>query len=296
MAVLKQSTSRAAIALGGVFDLVDLRVGAERALAEARAEAARIVEEAKREGDRLRADARREGVAAGEAEGRAKGLEEGRRKGEAEGHAAAKAEHDAAFRAIEEGFANEFGAWIGARDDVMRAAERDLAGIAVAIAEGIVREHVQINRDVVVREVQAAITLFARATRVTVETAPEDLEIVRHAMPTLAEALPQGAIVQIVAREGMERGGCVIRSSEGAIDARLETQFRRMREGLVGIEHARATEAAIAEAAQEIESSGARAVDDLHAESDAASSEAADDAQDDAQDDTQDDTQEGAES
>ena len=234
MAVVKQSSSRAGVALGGVFNLVDLRTGAERALAEAQSEAARIVEAARREGERVRAAAEQEGFAQGHAAGLAQGEAEGRTKGEAEGHAAAKAAHDAALQAIEEGFATELGRWMAVRDDAMRFAERELAGIAVSMAERIVREHVKCDPSVVAREAEAAIGLFARATRVTVEVAPDDAPILAESMPRLVAALPEGAAVSIVPREGIARGGCVIRSSEGSVDARLETQFRRMREGLVG--------------------------------------------------------------
>jgi flagellar biosynthesis/type III secretory pathway protein FliH len=233
MAVLKQSSSRAGVAVGGVFSLGDLRVGAERALSDAQAEAARVLEAAKREGERIRAAAERDGFAKGHAEGLAKGEAEGRAKGETEGHAAAKAVHDAALQAIEEGFATELGRWMAVRDDAMRFAERELAAIAVTMAEGIVREHVRADPTVVAREAEAAIGLFARATRVTVEIAPEDAPILAESMPRLVAALPEGATVSIVSREGIARGGCVIRSSEGSVDARLETQFRRMREGLV---------------------------------------------------------------
>ena len=234
MAVLKQSSSRTGVAIGGVFSLGDLRVGAERALSDAQAEAARVLEAARREGERIRAAAERDGFAKGHAEGFAKGEAEGRAKGETEGHAAAKAAHDAALQAIEEGFATELGRWMAVRDDAMRFAERELAAIAISMAEGIVREHVKSDPTVVAREAEAAIGLFARATRVTVEVAPDDAPILAESMPRLVAALPEGATVSIVSREGIARGGCVIRSSEGSVDARLETQFRRMRDGLVG--------------------------------------------------------------
>lgn len=234
MAVLKHSSSRAGVATGGVFSLGDLRVDAERALSDAQAEAARIVDAAKREAERLRTAAERDGFAKGHAEGVAKGHAEGIAKGDAEGHAAAKTAHDAALQAIEEGFATELGRWMAVRDDAMRFAERELAAIAISMAEGIVREHVKADPAVVAREAEAAIGLFARATRVTVEVAPEDAPILAESMPRLVAALPEGAAVSIVSREGIARGGCVIRSSEGSVDARLETQFRRMREGLIG--------------------------------------------------------------
>ncbi|MFM2164965.1 MAG: Flagellar assembly protein FliH, partial [Planctomycetota bacterium] len=63
---------------------------------------------------------------------------------------------------------------------------------------------------------------------------PEDEALVAGSMPSLRAALPAGAEVELVARDGIARGGVVIRSSEGTVDARIETQFRRMRDGLVG--------------------------------------------------------------
>jgi flagellar assembly protein FliH len=210
MAVLKQTSPHASVAGGGVFDLSDLRGEAERAVATARAEAARIVDEARREAARLHAEAQRAGFAKGEAEGLAKGREDGLVQGAAEGR------------------------WMSVRDEAMRTAERELAGIAIAIAESVVREHVRANPDAVARATEAAVGLFARATRIAIEVAPDDAPLVAESMPRLSAALPEGATVSIVAREGVARGGCVIRSSEGSVDARIETQFRRMREGLLG--------------------------------------------------------------
>jgi flagellar assembly protein FliH len=234
MSVLKQTSPRASVAVGGVFDLSDLRGEAERAVVAARAEAARIVDEARREAARLQAEAQRAGFAKGEAEGLAKGREDGLAQGAAEGLAAARTEHAERLATIEHAFAEEFVRWMGTRDEVMRGAERELAGVAIAMAESIVREHVRVQPDVVARAVEAAIGLFARATRVTIEVAPEDAPLVAEAMPQLAAALPEGAAVSIVQRAGIARGGCVIRSSEGSVDARIETQFRRLREGLLG--------------------------------------------------------------
>ena len=217
-----------------MFDLGDLRAGAERVLREAREEAARIVANARADADRQRVDGRSEGHARGLAEGRVEGLTAGRIEGEAVGRAAAAAAHNTALTTIEEMFAAEFLRWNAQRDEVMRNAERELAAIAVAIAERVVREHVRHDPSVVVREVEAAVSLFSRATRVSIEISPDDEALVSEAMPSLRAALPMGAEVTLSARAGIERGGCVIRSSEGSVDARMETQFRRMREGIVG--------------------------------------------------------------
>jgi len=69
---------------------------------------------------------------------------------------------------------------------------------------------------------------------VSIEVSPDDAPLVSEAMPRLSAALPEGAAVSIVARDDVARGGCRIRSSEGSVDARIETQFRRIRDGILG--------------------------------------------------------------
>lgn len=234
MAVLKASSSRIRSPEGGVFDLGDLRREGERLLAEARAEADRIVAEARREAESLRRAAHEQGLG----QGRIEGEKAGRATGEEAGRAEARAAHAAELARIEQGFAEALTAFAAAREERMRECDRELAGVAIAIAEGVVRREVRGDASVVLREVEDAIALFARATRLRIEIDPEDEATVAAAMPSLCAALPADADIALVAVPGIGRGGCVIRSPEGAVDARLETQFRRIRDGLVGEEGA----------------------------------------------------------
>lgn len=234
MALIKPTSPRASTATGGVFDLSDLREGAARALREANEEAARIVAAARREADALRASAREEGVAEGRAAGLAAGRAEGLAAGEAAGRAAAHAERAQALDAMVETISAEFMRWHAERESVLRAAERDLAAIAVAIAESIVRAEVRHDPRIVAREVAAAVALFAGATRIAVAIAPEDEPLVAEALPSLRAALAQGAEIALEADPRVARGGCVVRTGDGSVDARLETRFARMREALVG--------------------------------------------------------------
>lgn len=238
MAVLKATSTRTRGAEGGVFDLADLRTEAEGLLASARAEAARIVADARREADAIRRAAHDEGHAAGEAAGRAAGEKAGRAAGEAAGRAEARAAHAEELARIENGFGEALVAFASARDERMRECDRELAGVAIAIAEGVVRREVRSDRALVLREVEDALALFSRATRLRIEIDPEDEAVVREAMPSLSAALPADADIALVAVPGIGRGGCMIRSPEGAVDARIDVQFRRMRDGIVGEEGA----------------------------------------------------------
>lgn len=234
MAVIKATAQRPTFAGTSLHDLGDLRRGAEEVLAQARAEAARLVAEAKREVERVFSESRESGFEQGKEEGFSAGLAEGRAAGESAGREEARAAHEVMIKALEESFGTEFMRWTQVREEIMRSAERELAGIAIAIAESIVREHVRCDQSAVARQVEQAVALFARATRVSIEVAPEDEPLVRETLPSLCAMLPPDAEIALRARAGITRGGCFIRSSEGTVDARIETLFRRMREGIVG--------------------------------------------------------------
>jgi flagellar assembly protein FliH len=249
MAVIKSTASKPTFAGTSLHDLGDLRRNAEEALARARAEADRLVADAKREVERIYSESRESGFEQGKEEGYAVGLAEGRAAGEVAGREQSRTTHEVMIKALEESFGAEFMRWIGIREELLRHAERELAGIAIAIAESIVREHIRAEPKAVLRQVEQAVALFARATRVSIEVAPEDEALVRESLPSLCAALPPEADVAVRARAGIARGGCYIRSSEGTVDARIETLFRRMREGIVGAgEPAPAPEAAAAPA------------------------------------------------
>lgn len=244
MSVIKSTQSRPSFAGTSLYDLSDLRVGAEQALARARAEAERLVGDAKREVERVFSESRESGFEQGKSEGYETGLAEGRAAGEAAGRAEARAAHEALILALEQSISAEFGRWMSHRESVMRDAEREMAKIAILIAESVVRRQVTQDPTIVVRQVECAVALFARATRVAIEIAPEDEVMVRDAFPSLCAMLPADAEISLRARPGISRGGCVVRSSEGTVDARIETQFRRIREGIIG--HSEATEPEIA--------------------------------------------------
>jgi flagellar assembly protein FliH len=234
MAVIKSTASKPGFAGTSLYDLSDLRLTAERTLAEARAEAERLIAGAKREVEQVYSESRESGFEQGQVEGYATGLGEGRAAGEAAGRADARAEHQAMILALEQSLSTEFGRWMAAREEIMRQAERELAKIAILIAESVVRMHVSADPSVIARQVETAVALFARATRVSIEIAPEDEILVRDALPNLCALLPVGAEISLRPVAGIARGGCVVRSSEGTVDARIETQFRRVREALLG--------------------------------------------------------------
>jgi flagellar assembly protein FliH len=188
---------------------------------EARARADEIVRAARAEADRVREEARREGFDRGRDEGRAQAAREERERVAAEA---------AALRAILEEAAR---ALLARRDEFLAAAERDLVRLAVAIAGKIVRAEVQSGRKVAPAAVRRAVELAGRRRELRVLLHPEDLALVDADLPALRRDFPQGGPVTLEASDRVSRGGCLVLTAEGAVDAEVETQLREIERGLL---------------------------------------------------------------
>lgn len=176
----------------------DARLEAERILAEARAEAERVVAEAQAEAERLRAQA--------QAEGRERGLQ-------------AVTELLAGARAV------------AARARTEAAAE--LRALAVHIAEKILGRQLALAPELVVDVAAEALRHAGEPRELVIRAHPDDVEALERGKPRLLERCRRSAIV-VRGDARIARGGCVVESDLGAVDARLSTQLEAIERALKG--------------------------------------------------------------
>ena len=147
-------------------------------------------------------------------------------EGLAEGLAEARALIAPAFEAVAE--AERL---IRAREeDFLRAAERSAVELALAIAEKIVGAAVSARPETVLEVVGGALLRTATRHRLVIEVNPEDLELVSESAEGLAARLGGVQRLDVVAERRVERGGCIVRTEEGEIDARIGSQLERLAE------------------------------------------------------------------
>lgn len=223
-----------------VMNLGDILREGETAIAEARAEAARILAEARAERERLLVGAAEEG----RREGMERGLEEGRKAGEAEGAKAAAEAHRAALQKIEESWNAALESFESQRAEMLAMLRRDGLALALDMAGRIVKRVVELDEQVATRQLEAALAVLARPTRLTVAIHPEDRSTVESALPALLVRFQDATHAEIVVDPTVGRGGCVVRAaSGGVIDATVESQLRRLIATLGGESAAPAVEA-----------------------------------------------------
>ncbi len=207
-----------------VLDLGDLARQGEAMIDRARREADRIVEDAKAERERLIAGADERG----HAEGYARGLEEGNAKGHEDGRAAALAGQQTAFQQLEAAWMEALAAFEKRRDSLHSEAERGVVSLAVSLGERVAKHAIEADEQAAARQLQEAIGLAMRPSRVRVRVSPGDAEGVREAMPGLADRLGTSASVEFLEDESLSHGSVVIEADESRIDGTIETQLERI--------------------------------------------------------------------
>jgi len=137
-----------------------------------------------------------------------------------------------ALEAFKQSFARQATSQVGALlasigaqlDGLQQELAQSVAATALALAHQVVRSELAQRPESVVQVAQEALeTLLLSARHVTLRVHPDDQPLVADGAAEVLEA--RGA--RLVADPSIERGGCIVESSIGVVDASVETRWRR---------------------------------------------------------------------
>jgi len=228
MAVIKSAQSSRLLKEAVVLDMGDLGRQAQRILNEARREAEEIIQDAKAQADRLVAGADARGYAEGVARGHGEGLEAGRK----EGRELALAEWREQFEDLSKAWTEALASWELQRDDMLHDAREGVIRFALALAGKVVRRMVQTDPAIVRDQLSEALALVARPTSLEITLHPDDRAAAENELPQLAAKIASCRHTSIREDPSMSRGGCIISTAGGRVDASIETQLDRIAEAL----------------------------------------------------------------
>jgi flagellar assembly protein FliH len=155
---------------------------------------------------------------------RAAGHEQGFQAGLAEAHE----QMAATIAALQEAVAGV----AAERDRVAGAVEAATVELALRIAEQALGAAVAVDAERVVAVVRGALRRLVERDRITILVNPEDLDLVRNAVPTLIAELGGMEHCDVQSERRVHRGGAIVRTVEGEVDATLPTKLARAREVL----------------------------------------------------------------
>jgi flagellar biosynthesis/type III secretory pathway protein FliH len=115
------------------------------------------------------------------------------------------------------------------RTELFATSEREVIRLSLEIARKIIKREVAIDEELIHALVKVALDRVADQALITVRVNPKD----HHAMERhrTAEAGSLSESVKLVEDPLIARGGCIIETESGTIDARIEEQLREIEKG-----------------------------------------------------------------
>jgi len=102
--------------------------------------------------------------------------------------------------------------------------EGELLKLSILIAKRIIREEVKIDSHIIGKTIHSALKYLVDKSHIRILISPDDMEEVRQILPDLA-ILTKGGQFQLIEDNAIERGGCILETGFGRINATIEDEL-----------------------------------------------------------------------
>lgn len=118
-------------------------------------------------------------------------------------------------------------------EDLAKVWEDTMLKLSVRVAEKIIGEQLKLHPDTIVNIIKEVLQGVRFGKHLIIQVNEEDAPQVRSRVDRLKASLGVSNEIEIVASTSVPRGGCLIESELGVVDARLETQLKCLEDVLV---------------------------------------------------------------
>jgi flagellar assembly protein FliH len=197
---------------------------AQKIRQEAEDEAKGIIEEARKKAQELEAEIQdkvdkheKEAFAKGHAEGREEGFQEGR--GEVE--------------RLVESLQKIISAAIDKRNQIIQESETQVINLVLLIAKKVIKVISENQRNVVINNVVQALRKLKSRGDVVIRVNLADVELTSEHINDFMKMVENVKSVTVLEDSSVDRGGCIIETDFGQIDARISSQLHEIEEKIV---------------------------------------------------------------
>jgi flagellar biosynthesis/type III secretory pathway protein FliH len=170
-------------------------------------------------------------VAAAEAEA-SRIRDESRATGYEEGFAAAREDARAQLAPSAAAMAQALAAVRALEADATERVERHAVELALQISEKVVAGTIAAQPERLLDVVRGSLRTIVERERVTLLVHPEDLDLMRDGVADVTGSLGGIEHLEVQEERRVGRGGAIVRTSLGEVDARIETKLERARAAL----------------------------------------------------------------
>ena len=121
------------------------------------------------------------------------------------------------------------------RQTILKNSSHDMLQLVIAISAQIIQQEISISAEIIVATIQKALRAAARADEFHIKINPTDFETATQNRPLLLASISGLRNITFEAAPEISRGGCLIESEQGRVDATIETQIDEVRQHLSGL-------------------------------------------------------------
>jgi len=210
--------------------LEDAKEFAEKQVREASEEAERMLREAREQIDSWWQEQRQQDehlIEAMRSQGFQQGFDEGRVQAELDLQVQIEQMMKEAQEVLQEAYV--------AKDQIIQEAEPFLVDLACGIAEKVIDKQLTVEPEHTLELIRQNLSRKREQGMIALCVAPEQFAFVQAAREELSLSIDSQAELQILPDATVKDKGCVIRSSFGSVDARIDTQLSEIKKELVRI-------------------------------------------------------------
>lgn len=171
-----------------------------------------------------------EGFAKGKEEGFTAGFQEGFEKGFQEGKREGLALSEKRFQGILERAKESLEHLSKVRKELqenLKSYEAELVSLAFQIGASIAMKEIEEKPESIGEIVQKALEKIGESSEVVVKLNPKDLSVLKESGQIETEG------IQLVSSPSIKRGGCVVETDKGVVNATLETRIKEVADSLI---------------------------------------------------------------
>lgn len=221
----------------------EVQIESKRLIEEAKVEANQVLEAAKQEADLLQREAiyKKESIETesnAEIERLAREYEEklktdleiatakGREEGYSKGYESGFEDFDKLMRK----FHGIIASLIAERKGILESSSGQIVSLVMQIAIKVIKRITDSQKDIVLENVNDALKRVKDKTQITIRVNLDDLDIVRHKKSDFISRFDVIENLEIIEDPNIGKGGCIIETNFGEIDARISSQLDKIEE------------------------------------------------------------------
>lgn len=221
----------------------EIQIESDRLIEEARIKANEVLETAKQEADLLQREAiyKKESIETesnAEIERLAREYEEklkrdlevatakGREEGYSKGYESGLEDFDKVMRKLHSIIAS----LIAERKSILESSSGQIVSLVMQIAIKVIKRITDSQKDIVLENVNEVLKRIKDKTQITIRVNLDDLDIVRHKKSDFISRFDIIETLEIIEDPNIGKGGCIIETNFGEIDARISSQLDKIEE------------------------------------------------------------------